>query len=61
MDWLRRASRPVTAEQTRKLIDKISNDRENLKKVAEKLKKKQLASEHDFVTCSAAPLMERGA
>lgn len=30
----------ITAEQTRKLIDKIGNDREKLNKAAEKLKKK---------------------
>lgn len=30
----------ITAEQTRKLIDKVGNDREKLNKAAEKLKKK---------------------
>jgi hypothetical protein len=30
----------ITAEQTRKLIDKIGNDRAKLNKAAEKLKKK---------------------
>lgn len=30
----------ITAEQTRKLIDKVGNDRDKLNKAAEKLKKK---------------------
>jgi hypothetical protein len=30
----------ITAEQTRKLIDKIGNDRDKLNRAAEKLKKK---------------------